>query len=593
MPATSDQRAKEIYEFGPFRVDPEREVLLRDGQQVPLTPKTFQILLVLVRRSKEVVTKDDIMKLVWPDTFVEEANLSRNIFMLRKALGETPQDHRYILTVPGRGYRFSEDVQLVADRELSIVAASHSKVQVQVNETRKWRWITVAVVLVLAVSAGVLRSFLRRSPLLTEKDTAVLADFINSTGDPVFDGTLRQGLSVKLEQSPFLSLISDERIQQTLRLMGRRETRLSPEVAREVCVRTGSTAVLEGSIVSLGNQYVLGLRAEDCRTGDILDEEQVQAARKEEVLHALDQVAVHFRTRVGESLASVQKHDMPLAEATTQSLAALKAYSRGWQLVYSNQPAAIPFFSQAVEIDPQFAMAHAALGLMYGHTGESGLAAEHTAKAYALRERASENEKFFISAYYEGRTTGNQEKAEQICQAWSRAYPRDVTPHAFLSGFIYTGLGKYERAVAEAQRVIEIDPDADIGYYNLAFNYMYLGRLGQAQEALRRPLTANWKCLILLFRDTMWRFWSLTTQQWRVSWHWPRVTLKRKTGSHITKHLCWRILVTCARRGNFPCRLGSWPGRRDIANERHCSKLEQPCGKHSSGTLLLPGSARP
>ena len=178
-----------------------------------------------------------------------------------------------------------------------------------------------------------------------------------------------------------LNNVSDERIQQTLRLMGRRETRLSPEVAREVCVRTGSTAVLEGSIVSLGNQYVLGLRAEDCRTGDILDEEQVQAIRKEEVLHALDQIAVHFRTRVGESLASVQKHDRPLAEATTQSLEALKAYSRGWQLVYSNQLAAIPFFSQAVEIDPQFAMAPAALGLMYGHTGESGLAAEHTAKA--------------------------------------------------------------------------------------------------------------------------------------------------------------------------------------------------------------------
>jgi len=487
MPVTSDQRLRELYEFGPFRVDPDREVLLREGQQVPLTPKTFQILLVLVRHSKEVVTKDDLMQLVWPDTFVEEANLSRNIFMLRKALGETPQDHRYIVTVPGRGYRLAADVQLVPDRELSIVAASHSKIQVQVKETWKWRWLAVAVVLVFAVSAGVFRFFLRRSPILTDKDTAVLADFINSTGDPVFDGTLRQGLSVNLEQSPYLSLIPDERVQQTLRLMGRpAEARLSPEVAREVCARTGSAAVLEGSIASLGNQYVLGLRAEDCRTGDILDEEQVQAARKEEVLQALDQVAVHFRTRVGESLASVQKHDMPLAEATTQSLAALKAYSRGWRLVYSNQPAAIPFFSQAVEIDPQFAMAHAALGLMYGHTGESGLAAEHTAKAYALRERASENEKFFIGAYYEGRTTGNQEKAEQICQAWSRAYPRDVTPHAFLSGFIYAGLGKYERAVAEAQRVIEIDPDADIGYSNLAFNYVYLGRLGQAQETLRR-----------------------------------------------------------------------------------------------------------
>lgn len=479
---------KQLYEFGPFRVDPEKEVLLRDDQPVPLTPKTFQLLLVLVRHSKEVVAKDDILKTVWPDTFVEEANLSRNIFMLRKALGESPQDHRYILTVPGRGYRFAEDVHLVPERELTVVAATRTEVQVQVKETSSWRWKAVAIVVLGGVvAAGWYRFFSHNAPVLTERDTVVLADFANSTGDSVFDATLRQGLAIQLGQSPFLSLTSDDRIQQTLQLMGQpADARLTPKLVREVCARTGSTALLEGSIASLGNQYVLGLRAENCRTGDILDEEQVQAARKEEVLHALDQVAARFRTRVGESLASVQKHEVPLAEATTQSLAALKAYSRGWQLVNSNQPAAIPFFSQAVEIDPQFAMAHAALGLMYGHTGESSLAAEHTAKAYALRERASENEKFFISAYYEGRTTGNQEKADQVCQAWSRTYPRDVTPHAFLSGFIYTGLGKYERAVAEAQRVLELDPDADIGYSNLAANYMYLGRLGQAEETLRR-----------------------------------------------------------------------------------------------------------
>src|SRR5271170_556563 len=162
MSASENQRLKEIYEFGPFRVDPEKEILLRAGEPVQLTPKTFQILLVLVRHNKEVVTKDDLMKAVWPDTFVEEANLSRNIFMLRKALGESPQDHRYILTVPGRGYRLSADVQLVPNRELSIIAASHSKVRVEVNETRKWRWLAVAVVLVLAVSAGVFRFFFKR-----------------------------------------------------------------------------------------------------------------------------------------------------------------------------------------------------------------------------------------------------------------------------------------------------------------------------------------------------------------------------------------------------------------------------------------------
>ena len=487
MATTPEQRMKRLIEFGPFRVDPDKELLLRGDETVPLTPKTFQILLVLVRHSKEVVTKDDLMKMVWPDTFVEEANLSRNIFLLRKALGETPQDHQYIVTVPGRGYRFAEDVKLIPGPELNVVAASHTKLQVQVNESRPWGWIAAAVVLVVAVAVGSFRLLYHPSPALGAKDTLVIADFANSAGDPVFDGTLRQGLSVQLEQSPFLRLVSDERIHKTLRLMDQpTDTHLTPDLAREVCERTGSAAVLNGSITTLGNQYVLGLKVVNCQTGEVLDEEQVQAARKEEVLRALDQIARKFRSRVGESLTSVGQHNTPLAEATTSSLDALKAYSRGWQLLYSDPPAAIPFFAQAVEIDPQFAMAHAALGLMYGHTGESALAAAQTGIAYELRDHASEPEKYFISAYYEGRTTGNQEKAQQICQSWSRSYPREVTPHDFLSGFVYTGLGKYERAVEEAQKSIELDPDGAIAYVNLADDYQYLNRLAEAEAVLKK-----------------------------------------------------------------------------------------------------------
>ncbi len=487
MATTPEQRMKRLFEFGPFRVDPDKELLLRGDETVPLTPKTFQILLVLVRHGKEVVTKDDLMKMVWPDTFVEEANLSRNIFLLRKALGETPQDHQYIVTVPGRGYRFAEDVKLVPSTELNVVAASHTKLQVQVNESRPWGWIAAVVVLLVGVAVGSIRLFFHPSPALSAKDTLVIADFANSTGDPVFDGTLRQGLSVQLEQSPFLRLASDERIHETLRLMGQpTDTHLTPEMAREVCERTGSAAVLNGSIAPLGSQYVLGVKALNCHSGEVLDEEQVQAVRKEDVLHALDQVARRFRSRVGESLTSVGQHDTPLAQATTPSLDALKAYSRGRQLVDSNPQAAIPFLTRAVEIDPQFAMAHAALGLMYGHTGESALASAHTSKAYELRDHVSEQEKFFITAYYAGRTTGNQEKAQQICQAWSRSYPRDTTPHDFLAGFTYTGLGKFERAVEEAQKSIELDPDAPIGYLNLASDYIYLDRLGDADAALKR-----------------------------------------------------------------------------------------------------------
>ncbi len=226
--------------------------------------------------------------------------------------------------------------------------------------------------------------------------------FHEPTGDPVFDGTLRQGLAVQLEQSPLLSLVSEDRIQHALRLMGQPpDARLTPEIARQICERTASAAVLEGSIASVGSQYVLGLRATRCRTGEVLAEEQAQAARKEDVLNALSQIASKFRTRVGESLSTVEKHDTPLAEATTPSLEALKLTVRveGWASM--GAAAAVPFFQRAIEIDPKFAIAHAALGLMYGDRGESDLAAESISKAYELRDRASDNEKFFITAYYE------------------------------------------------------------------------------------------------------------------------------------------------------------------------------------------------
>src|SRR6185436_18048771 len=217
-----------------------------------------------------------------------------------------------------------------------------------------------------------------------------------TTGDTVFDGALRQGLAIQLAQSPFLSLVSDERIGKTLGLMGRpADSRLTPELAKEICERTASAAVLDGSIASLGSQYVVGLRAKNCRTGDVLDEEQAQAARKEDVLNALSQIASKFRTRVGESLAMVEKHSTPLAEATTSSLEALKAYSAAWKVLgASGDMAALPLFKRAVDIDPKFAMAYAMMARGYGTTGEYALSAERTRKAYELRDRVSDREKF-------------------------------------------------------------------------------------------------------------------------------------------------------------------------------------------------------
>ena len=285
-------------------------------------------------------------------------------------------------------------------------------------------------------------------PKLTEKDTIVLADFDNKTGDPVFDDTLRQGLSVELQQSPFLTLISDRKIQQTLALMGQpKEARLTSEMAQQICERTASAAVLEGSIARVGSQYVLGLRAKNCNTGNILDQEQAVAAKREDVLNSLSEMARKFRTRVGESLATVEKHSTPLAEATTPSLEALKAYSTGNEggLILRECAAAIPFFRRAVEIDPKFAMAYANLGLAYSTIGESVLSAESTTKAWQLRDRVSDREKFFIDFTYDRQVTGNLEKAYQTLELWLQTYPRGGAPKS--PGFVRGPFHPWDRPI--------------------------------------------------------------------------------------------------------------------------------------------------
>ena len=382
------------------------------------------------------------------------------------------------------------------DRELRYRDAAEIRIDLQrlksgapsrTNAAKRWSAAAPVGAAVLAVLAAAY-FYLHRTPKLTDKDTIVLADFINRTGDTVFDGTLREGLAVQLEQSPFLSLIPEARIQQTLSLMERPpDARLTGELAREVCERNGSAAVLEGSIAGLGSQYVLWLRAKNCRTGDVLDEQQAQAARKEDVLNVLSQLASKFRTRVGESLATVEKYSTPLAEATTPSLEALKAYSMGWKVHSSiGSTAALALFRRATEIDPTFAMAHASLGRIYADLDESDLSAESTGRAWQLRDHASDREKFFITAGYQTLVTGNLEKARQTCEAWAQTYPREARPHNILAGMANKATGQYEKALAEGRKAVELDPDFAIGYYNLAVDLVYLDRAGEAGEPLRR-----------------------------------------------------------------------------------------------------------
>jgi eukaryotic-like serine/threonine-protein kinase len=507
-----------LYEFGPFRIDPDRQVLLRENEPVPVTPKAFETLLALVRRSRDVVSKEELLKELWPDSFVEESNLSQNIFLLRKALGDTAENRQYIVTLPGRGYRFAAQVRTVTEQGEALVAQTRTRTQIVIEEneaapgearkllpiplkpagswlansglffakedSRKFLLPVGAAVLLLALGAFFLLR-IRRPANLGDKASILVGNFINTTGDPVFDDSLRQGLKVQLEQSPSLSLVSEDRIRQALSLMGQSpDGRLTGQIAREVCERTGSSAVLEGSIKPLGSEYVLDLRSVDCRTGEKIDDEQAQVARKEDTLDAVTRMARGFRARAGESAAALARYDTPLAEATTPSLEALKAYSLGWKVTaWQGGEPGIPFFQRALEIDPSFAMAYASLGLMYGASGSSKLGTENITRAYELRDRASDKERFFITAYYFGRATGNQEKAQQVCNEWARTYPREYLPHSFLAGFVDPVLANYKGAVEEARKTIELNPDDVVGYSLLGYDSMCLNDLHGAEIA--------------------------------------------------------------------------------------------------------------
>jgi eukaryotic-like serine/threonine-protein kinase len=485
--------ASDLVRFEDFELDLRSYQVRRSGRVLRLERIPMEVLFLLVERRGQLVTREEIIEKLWgKDVFLDTDNaINTAVRKIRQVLKDDPEQPRFVQTVTGRGYRFIGQLAEVGAPKIfesnDVPQKPVRTADAPVNTKRGLRVIVPAAVALLALSV-VGYFYLRRAPKLTDKDTIVLADFTNTTGDSVFDGTLRQGLAVQLEQSPFLSLVSEQRIRQVLRLMGKpADARLTPEIAREICERTASAAVLDGSIASLGSQYVLGLGAEECRTGDVLADEQVQVARKEDVLNALSQIATRFRSRVGESLTTVKKYDVPLAEATTPSLEALKAYSAGWQVSFSSGSAAsVPFLQRAIEIDSNFASAYAALGRMYGDIGESVLSAQNTSKAYQLRDRASDQEKFFISLTYDLQVTGNLEKAQQTCELWMQTYPRAWFPHALLAGGIYPSIGKRAESVEEAKIALGIDPDFSIGYSLLADSYLALERTAEAEKTLQR-----------------------------------------------------------------------------------------------------------
>jgi eukaryotic-like serine/threonine-protein kinase len=376
---------------------------------------------------------------------------------------------------------------------VSVPAAVAASAQTSASGSR-WKTIAVGSAVLIAILAlGGWLYNTRRAHALTQADTIVLANFTNKTGDPVFDETLRQGLAAQLQQSPFLSLISEQRIQQELRLMGvPPDSKLSPKMAGDLCQRLGSKVYLGGSISNIGNQYVVGVSAVNCQTGDSVAQQQVTANGKEAVLGALGTASTKLREQLGESLKTIQKLDTPIEQATTPSLEALQAYSMGRRdlTVKADYTAAIPLLEHSIQLDPNFAMAYAILGTTYRNLGEKTLAAENAKKAYDLRSRVSEWEKFYIESHYYDFGTGDQEKASKVYELWAQIYPREGVAPTNL-GVLYQTLGQHEKALAEFRETTRISAPDGLSYSNLTLGYLTLNRLDEAATAGKEAISKN------------------------------------------------------------------------------------------------------
>ena len=352
-------------------------------------------------------------------------------------------------------------------------------------------WIATGVAMVL-LAAGGLWWQMRSAPALTERDTILITDFVNTTGDDVFDGALKHALAVQLEQSPFLNLLPEEEIRETLRYMGRNpDERVTKPLAREVCQRQGTKALIAGSIAPLGSQFVIGLEALNCQTDEALAREQIEATSKEEVISALGTAASSLRGKLGETLASIERFNKPLEQATTSSLDALKAYSVGMEKRNQGRDAdAVPFFKRSIELDPSFAQAQRQLGRVYSNLREIGQAAEYASRAYELRDRVSEQERFWILDLYDDVVTGDVASRIQALELWKRTYPRSEPPRINLANQ-YIVIGQFDKAVTEATEALQLNPSTIFPYSNLALAYRGLNRYEEAKEILEKAIAQN------------------------------------------------------------------------------------------------------
>ena len=527
--------ARNLYRFGPFDLDQEQRVVRRDGTKIALPPKAFDLLLYLVQNPLRLITKEELLRAVWPDSFVEEGNLTQNIFLLRKALNNPREDSRYIVTLPGRGYQFgvpviieeqpqSEPAQMDS-LETRAAAQGQSTLPVvsdpsfgrragdqdrrkgdsgrrtadrvrQVEGQRpvfslkaRWLWLaSTAAVLIVGGIAGYLRWEKNHRPPAGSQ-TVVLADFDNRTADSSFDVVLKKALEIDLAQSPYLEVMSEQEMVDMLRLMGRdADQPLTPDVAKEMCQRANRHVMINGSIANLGREYLLTLEATDCVSGKNLAESKAEAATKEKVLSALDSTADKLRHNLGESAKSVERFEVPIAQATTSSLEALKAYSVGEYMVGrsgSEEIESLPVFRRAVELDPNFAMAYAAIATDYFNLNEFRLAEPYYKKAFDLSGRVSEKERLYIRAHYYADSQRDLAQGINEYKLWAATYPLDWGPWVNIAN-AYTQTGQYAAAIAAGEHAIRLDPSRAISYSMLARAYLRANRYADAKSTVLR-----------------------------------------------------------------------------------------------------------
>jgi DNA-binding winged helix-turn-helix (wHTH) protein/Tfp pilus assembly protein PilF len=492
------------YLFGEFQLNLDLRVLAREGERVALGTKSYEVLAYLVSHAGEVVPKADLLKAVWSDSFVEEGTLAQHIFTLRKALGDKAD---YVATVQGVGYRFNGTAKYRPAHAETESAATHHVIHEASERTHMvieepvlptvaarpriaWPYVGTVVALALVTVAAVRFRSPRVAP--GEFVGTVVADFTNTTGDATFDRSLKRAMEIELGQSPFVGVSSDQEDVSTLGLMGLKpETPLSPAIAREVCERSNRQVVLTGSIASVGSQYLLTMDATSCITGKSLASAKLEAADKSKVLPAVDALADRMRSKLGESAKSIQRNDVPLAQAATSSLEALRAYSTAQYMDTqgATQVVLLPLYQKAVELDPQFALAYEAMAGNYYELQEGRLASKNYKKAFDLRDRVGESDRLGFEARYYAYALGDAVAGLNAFRAWASMYPHDYRPWVNIANFD-NQLGNPTEAIAAGERAIQINPNYLRAYSVTGRAYKNASRFAEAKavEAKSHPI---------------------------------------------------------------------------------------------------------